>query len=238
MPPLYEIDEQEADRLTGRREMQPARNNQEWILGLSEVQEGQTEAISDLRALLLRAALYTFVSHLDDVREMEESERRALAEDCAQEALQAVMDRLGDFRGESKFTTWAYKFAVNIALTRIRRERWKAVSLDALSDNEETLDWLQWQNNLQTADSEMPALRSEAGALITQVIRSELTARQRQLLKWIAFDGIPMDVIVERMNSNRNAIYKQLHDARVKVKRQLSAHGYRMEEVYELFRVV
>jgi RNA polymerase sigma-70 factor (ECF subfamily) len=68
------------------------------------------------------------------------------------------------------------------------------------------------------------------------VIRSELTARQRQVLKWIAFDDIPMDVVVQRLNSNRNAVYKLLHDARLKVKQRLAAHGYAVEDVYELFQ--
>ena len=218
--------------------MPTARTNQEWVITLSKKSPQQSEALNELREMLLRAALYTLVSHLDDLREMDERERMALAEDCAQEALQAVLTRLSSFRGESKFTTWAYKFGVNVALTRSRRAGWKSISLDALSEDEDLLDWVQWKEGLQTVDSEMPMQQAEVSAAIQEVIRRELTDRQRQVLKWIAFEDVPMDVVVERLNTNRNAIYKLLHDARLKVKRQLAAQGYEVEEVYQLFRAV
>jgi RNA polymerase sigma-70 factor (ECF subfamily) len=216
--------------------MQATRTNQEWIESLSGQDSLQAESIEALRALLLRAALYTLGTHLEDLRTLDERERLALAEDCAQEALLAVLARLDDFRGESKFTTWAYKFGINLALTRARKERWKKVSLDELSDTEDSLDWLQLQQGFGTAGSETPALQEEAGALIREVIRSELTDRQRQVLKWIAFDDVPMDVVVERLKTNRNAVYKLLHDARLKVKQRLAAHGYNVEDMYDIFQ--
>lgn len=226
--------------------MQTERTNQEWIICLSGPHQpqdaaqdaAQEAALVALRELLLRAALYTLVTHLQDLRDLDERERVALAEDCAQEALQAVLEHLADFRGESKFTTWAYKFGVNIALTRARKERWKAVSLDELSDDEDALDWVQWKETSHAADSEKPSLQAEIGEVIKAAIRSELTGRQRQVLKWIAFDGVPMDVVVERLDTNRNAVYKMLHDARLKIKRQLAARGYEVDEVYEIFRMV
>ncbi len=211
------------------------RTNPDWLLALSAQGRRQTEALEELRALLLRAALYTLVSRLDDLRDLAERERLALAEDCAQEALLAVLAHLQDFRGDSKFTTWAYKFGVNVALTRARHERWKRVSLDAL-DDQGALDWLTWREGLRGVDSEVAALQTEIVAVIREAIRADLTDRQRQVLKWIAFDGVPMDVVVQRLDTNRNAIYKLLHDARAKVKRTLSAHGYEVEEVYTLFR--
>jgi RNA polymerase sigma-70 factor (ECF subfamily) len=216
--------------------MQTARTNPDWIATLSGEGIRQAEAIEELRSLLLRAALYTLVTRLEDLRELDERERLALGEDCAQEALLALLGKLDDFRGESKFTTWAYKFGVNVALTRARQERWKRVSLDALAEDEYALDWLQWQEGWQAVDSEAAALQAEARAVIRDVIDTSLTARQRQVLKWIAFDGVPMDVVVQRLETNRNAIYKLLHDARLKVKRRLSEHGYEVEEIYELFR--
>lgn len=212
---------------------QATRTNQEWILMLSSQ---QVEAIEDLRGLLLRAALFTLVTHLEELRDMDERERVALAEDCAQDALMAVLAHLMDFHGDSKFTTWAYKFGINIALTRARHERWKQVSLDAPSEDDDALDWLPWKDGSQSTDSELPTLRAEVSTAILEVIRTELTARQRQVLKWIAFDDIPMDVVAERLKTNRNAIYKLLHDARLKVKRKLSAVGYGVEEVADLFR--
>ena len=218
--------------------MPAARSNQEWIQALSRMDDHQSEALLELRDLLLRAVLYTLVIHRNDLQEMNEHERMALAEDCAQDALQAVLTHLPDFRGKSKFTTWAYKFGVHTALTRARRERWKNISLDALSEADDPLDWIQWKEGLQTGDSEMPSMQAEVRALIQDVVRSKLTDRQRQVLNWIVFDEVPMDVVVERLKTNRNAIYKLLHDGRIKIKRQLAAHGYDVEEVYELFRLV
>lgn len=215
--------------------MQATRTNPEWVQALTGANPLQVEALSELRELLLRAALYTLATHVDDLRARTPDERLALAEDCAQEATLAVLSRIGDFRGDSKFTTWAYKFGINVALARARRERWKGVSLDALGEEEAT-DWLEQKIDAGVVDSEAAALRSEVAGMIQDVINTELTERQRQVLHWIAFDDVPMDVVVERLETNRNAVYKLLHDARLKVKRRLSTHGYEVEDIYDLFR--
>lgn len=216
--------------------MPSTRSNQEWFDALSNQGMQQGEALEELRRLLLRAALFTLVTHLTDLQEMSENERVALAEECAQEALMAVLGRLGDFRGDSKFTTWVYKFGVNIALSRARRWRWKQVSLDDLADDEGTLDWLQRNERFQTADSEQPVRQKEVVEVIREVLRTQLTPRQRQALKLIAFDNVPMDVVVQRLDSNRNAVYKSLHDARLKIKQQLIQRGYNLAEVMDLFQ--
>src|SRR5574342_115241 len=103
--------------------MTHTRTNQEWLLDLSASGSLQEAAIADLRDLLLRAALYFFNRNLSDFAGSSRDEILQRAEDCAQDALIAIMDHLGDFRGDSKFTTWAYKFAINIALMTARRER-------------------------------------------------------------------------------------------------------------------
>src|SRR5512141_1279339 len=110
--------------------MPKARTNQEWIQELGTSDDLQSAAIEDLRGILLRGASYTFQRNLGDLAHFNPDELSQLAEDCAQEALIAILKCLSDFRGESKFTTWAYKFAINISLTMARRERWKGVSLD------------------------------------------------------------------------------------------------------------
>lgn len=218
--------------------MAMARTNEDWLSALSQPGDEQEEALIDLRDLLLRAALYTFVTRFQDLRALNERERMALAEDCAQDALQAVLSRLSDFRNESKFTTWAYKFGINIALSRGKQAHWRNVSLEALAEDQDPLEWMQWRDERDSGDPEMPSLQGEISAVIRDVVRFELTGRQRQVLKWIAFDEVPMDVVVERLQTNRNAIYKLLHDARMKIKRQLTARGYAVEEVYDLFRMV
>jgi RNA polymerase sigma-70 factor (ECF subfamily) len=211
------------------------RTNHEWIQALAKADFQQSQAVEDLRTLLLRAALYTLSQSLNDLRDLDPAERIAMAEDCAQDALLAVLAHLEDFRGESKFTTWVYQFGVNIARTRARQERWKGISLDQLADNVGELDWLKWRVESPISNSEHAALKGEAIAEIREIIREQLTDRQRLVLKLIAFDGVSMDVVVHHLGSNRNAIYKLLHDARLKVKRGLVARGYDIEEIFGLF---
>jgi RNA polymerase sigma-70 factor (ECF subfamily) len=216
-------------------EILTSRTNQEWIEDLTNVGARQAEAIEELHSLLLRTSLYTLSKNLDDLITLDHDERIALAEDCAQDALLAVISRLGDFRGESKFTTWAYKFGVNVSLTRARQVKWRQISLDQFIENAGELDWLRWNEHASPSTSDLPALQAEVFILIKEIIRDELTARQRQVLKLIVFDQVPMDVVVERLETNRNAIYKMLHDARRKVKRKLVARGYDVEEIFNLF---
>src|SRR5215212_5235930 len=108
--------------------MSKARTNQEWLHDLTAGGALEAEALADLRELLLRAALYFFSRNLGDFRGLNRDEILQRAEDSAQDALIAVMNHLQDFRGDSKFTTWAYKFAINTALMAARHERWKGVS--------------------------------------------------------------------------------------------------------------
>src|SRR5512139_1700519 len=117
--------------------MPKVRTNQEWLDDLQASGANQETAIADLRDLLLRAALYFFSRNLGDFENNNNDEILQRAEDCAQDALIAVMKHLSDFRGDSKFTTWAYKFAINTALMASRRERWKGVSLDQLTPSGE-----------------------------------------------------------------------------------------------------
>src|ERR1044072_8982245 len=116
--------------------MSRTRTNQEWLHDLNASGALQEAAIADLRDLLLRAALYFFSRNLGDFRGLSREEITQRAEDCAQDALIAVLDHLSDFRGDSKFSTWAYKFAINMAMMAARRERWKGVSLDGLASSD------------------------------------------------------------------------------------------------------
>jgi RNA polymerase sigma-70 factor (ECF subfamily) len=116
--------------------MSSTRTNQEWLHDLNTGGATQEVAIEDLRDILLRAALYFFSRNTGDFQGMDREEITQRAEDCAQDALLAVLDHLTDFRGDSKFTTWAYKFAINTAMMAARRERWKGVSLDELASEE------------------------------------------------------------------------------------------------------
>lgn len=216
--------------------MGKARSTEAWLKDLNASGDQQVEAIADLREILLRGSLYSLNRNLNDIGNPNQNEVLQLAEDCAQEALIAVLAHLHEFRGESKFTTWAYKFSINIALVAARREWRKGVSLDQLMDYSEPDEWL----SLEHQDSSNPdhsLLQQEVFETIRGTIRDELTEKQRQVLKWIVFDEVPMDVVVQHLRSNRNNVYKLLHDARLKLKRSLLMQGFGTDDAMALFSI-
>jgi RNA polymerase sigma-70 factor (ECF subfamily) len=215
--------------------MPPARANEDWIRTLSGAGERQDEAINDLRQYLLKTSLYTLYRYQRDIQAVSPSERLALAEDCAQEALITVLDHLGEFRGESKFTTWAFKFAVNISLSCARREGWKQMSLESSPDGKESYHWLVSNNHRSPPDGELKSMQAEVAALLDEAIQHHLTDRQRLVFRLIVFEQVPMDAVVQRLGTNRNAVYKLLHDARKKLKQALQSQDYKLEEIVHLF---
>lgn len=216
--------------------MSRTRTNEEWLHDLNASGSLQEVAIADLRDLLLRAALYFFSRNLSDFGGLSRDEILQRAEDCAQDALIAIMSHLSDFRGDSKFTTWTYKFAINMALMAARHERWKGVSLDALDSSTEGtfLEWMM-EDKTDTIAPEQSAMRADVQRIIQDVIDHDLTDRQRRVLDMMVFNEVPMDEVVQHFGTNRNAIYKMLHDARRKLKSSLQAHGIEIGEALTLF---
>lgn len=216
--------------------MTRTRSNEEWLHDLKETGEAQEKAIADLQNILLRAALYLFNRNTSDLAGLASDAVLKLAEDCAQEALVAILNHLSDFRGDSKFTTWAYKFAVNIGLTASRHIRWKDVSLDQLSIDEEGAfsEWVLRDKSSALAP-DLSALKGEVRQVIWDVMEQDLTDHQRRILLLMVFHEVPMDEVVQQLNTNRNAIYKSLHDARRKLKSGLQARGFEVGEMLSLF---
>jgi RNA polymerase sigma-70 factor (ECF subfamily) len=216
--------------------MTETRTNQKWLEDLSNGGTSQDAAILELRDLLLRAALYFFSRNLSDFGGLSREEILQRAEDCAQDALIAVLDHLSDFRGDSKFTTWAYKFAINHALMAARRERWKGVSLDELVTSSES-NFLEWvlQDQSDGVTPEESAVQAEVRKIIRDVILHDLTDKQQYVLSAIVFKEVPLDEVVRHLGTNRNAVYKLLHDARRKIKSHLQARGLEVAEMLNLF---
>ena len=196
----------------------------------------QENAIADLQNILLRAVLYFFNRNAGDLSGLARDEALQLAEDCAQEALIAVLNHLSDFRGDSKFTTWAYKFAINIALMAARRARWKDVSLDQLfpARDGSSSKWIILDKSSEVAPDQS-AMQDEIRHVIQEVFEHDLTDKQRQVLLLIVFNEVPMDEVVRLLDTNRNAIYKMLHDARRKLKSGLQSRGFEVGETLALF---
>jgi RNA polymerase sigma-70 factor (ECF subfamily) len=207
-----------------------SRSNAEWLSALRSSGAEQADAINDLRAYVLRAAVHA----LRRRGGASSTDVDQLAEDCAQNAVLAILQHLGDFRGASRFTTWVYSFAINAALIAARREGWKRVPLDEVIDNPHLDEWTDAEGRAP-ADPQRLTLQREMLAVIRDAIDHRLSGRQRQALKAIVFEGVPLDEVARHWGSNRNAVYKLLHDARRKLKAHLQERGFGVKETLDLF---
>ena len=192
--------------------------------------EAQEIALGDLRAIVLRGLRYALSKWLTP----SDPEFESLSEEVAQDTLLRVLESLHTFEGRSKFTTWVHKIAVRIALTELRRKRWRDVSLDELTENapgQGPLGVL----TAHVAGPEVVAEQSDMIAHLQRVISEELTDKQREALIAARIHGMPMEEVARRMGTNRNALYKLLHDARLRLKTRLEEEGLSPEDVMAAF---
>jgi RNA polymerase sigma-70 factor (ECF subfamily) len=154
-------------------------------------------------------------------------ELQVLVEQSADDALVAVLAKLDAFEGRSRFTTWAFKFAIHIAGVAVRRAAWRERTLPTVEDAVEQLH----------AREAAPQASAEQSELVRATVAAiaQLTPRQREVLLALAVNGVPIDVLADRMSSTRGALYKALHDARVAVRRQLVADGLLEHEACEVY---
>jgi RNA polymerase sigma-70 factor (ECF subfamily) len=202
------------------------RSNEEWKTALSQPGPQYDEAIEDLRVLLVRGLGYALSSR-SDVDD-------AALEDFAQDALLKILAALDTFRGESQFTTWAQKIAVRVAYTEMRRHRWRDVSLDEMTDFPDS-DFVPSLMADPSVGPEQQAIQSAVLQTLQRVIEEELTDKQRQALTAVKIQGMPLEEVARRMGTNRNALYKLLHDARQRLKTQLVAEGLSPDEILAAF---
>lgn len=200
------------------------RTNQEWLSDLRG--PAQSEALADLRAFLVRGLGYALSSRSDVDDEN--------IEDFAQDALLRILDNLHTFRGESKFTTWAQKIAVNVAFTELRRRRWQDVSLDEITDAQ-GLDFVPDMMIDRSAGPDQQAVQHIFLETLKRLIASELTEKQRQALVAVQLQGMPLEEVARRMGTNRNAMYKLMHDARKRLKKKMEAEGLSPQDVLAAF---
>ena len=202
--------------------IQPAERN--WIAQLSSSEPQKSQAIADLRNVLVKGLRHGLAGYARSLgREFD-----ALVEDFVQEALLRVLDNLDSFEGRSRFTTWAYKITIRVALTEIRRKRWKDVSLDSLMSPEGTGALFLSSPN---TDPEVAFLRSDIMRTIRTMIWEELTEKQRKAMNAVLVKEMPMEEVARRMDMNRNALYKLLHDGRKKLKSRLMKEGMNPAEM-------
>jgi len=206
------------------------RTNEVWLSDLRAEGEIKSAAIGDLRSVIHKGLPYALSRWLSPSQPQFES----LVEEVTQETLLRVLDQLGTFEGRSQFTTWVHKIAVRIALTELRRKRWRDSSLDELTENE---DIPPPQNLLADshAGPETSAERADMLVRVRRVIDEELTDRQREALILLGVQDMPMDEAARKLKTNRNALYKLLHDARLRLRTRLAAEDISANEVLALF---
>jgi RNA polymerase sigma-70 factor, ECF subfamily len=195
------------------------RQSELWIERLCSRGAERDAALVELHALLLRAARFEVNRRRAVFGEVRGGDYDDLAQQSADDALVAILRKLGEFRGDSRFTTWAYKFALYEAAAKLRKRAWQGreIQLDAgawtliVDDHQRTA-----QQSVETTDR-LTALR--------EAIECDLSPHQREVLVALALNGVPIDVLAERLNTTRGALYKTLHDGRQKLRAALVARG-------------
>jgi RNA polymerase sigma-70 factor, ECF subfamily len=195
-----------------------------WVEALRSSGPAHEEAVSRLHALLVRGARFEVARRRASLTHVRGEDLDDIAVQAADDALVAVLRKLEDFRGASRFTTWAYKFALLEAGVRLRRRAWQ--------EREVVLDSDSWTRlGGSTAGADADAERSEVLRSLRECIAERLTPHQRQVLVALAIDGVPIDVLAERLGTSRGALYKTLHDARRKLRAALADMGFPVEAI-------
>jgi RNA polymerase sigma-70 factor (ECF subfamily) len=214
----------EAEPATATR---PEDDSAAWLRDLRATGAAHDGAVARLHELLLRAARFEVARRRVTLPHLRGDALDDIATEAADDALVSVLRRLDDFRGASRFTTWAYKFALLEAAVKLRRRAWQGREIPLESDS--------W--GMFTSAAPAPGEEAEMRELLSEVQRAvaeDLTPHQRSVLVALALDGVPIDVLAERLGTTRGALYKTLHDARRKLRKTLGERGFalpgRLEE--------
>jgi len=191
----------------------------QWLRTLQGSGPDRDRALARLHALLLRVAR-SELRRREGRHPVTGPELDDLAHQAADDALVAVIAKLGQFRGESRFTTWAYKFAVLEVSAKLGRHFWQRPATFLGTDQ-----WERLPDRLHLRPDQL-AEQADLLAALRQAVEEHLTDRQRRVFTAIVVDGIPLDALVVQLGSNRNAIYKTMFEARRKLRAALVANGY------------
>ncbi|MDR3575783.1 MAG: RNA polymerase sigma factor [Anaerolineaceae bacterium] len=204
------------------------RSNDKWLADLRSTGPDRDAALEDLRQIILSGLPYALSKWLPN----SDPQFAPLAEEVAQDTLLRVLDRLDTFEGRSQFTTWVHTIAVRIALTELRRQKWRDVSLESLTDEDDPeIVPLQIVSDLPATETLVE--KADLLTRVQHIIDEELTEKQRRALVAVAFKGMPLGEVARRMGMERNALYKLLHDARLHLKRRLEKEGILTSDVFE-----
>jgi len=189
-----------------------------WLDGLRAGGAVREETVGRLHALLLGAARFEVARRRPALPHLRGDELPDIAMEAADDALMSVLRRLDDFRGDSRFSTWAYKFALLEAAVKLRRRAWQG--------REVPLEPEAWA--VMATSGSTPHEDAERAQLVEEIrhaIGERLTTHQREVLVAVALNGVPIDVLAERLGTTRGALYKTLHDARRRLRTHLRESG-------------
>lgn len=206
------------------------RSNESWLSDLRADGPVREEALTDLREIIAHGLPYALSRWLSP----DSALFAPLVDEVTQETLLRVLDQLNSFEGRSMFTTWVHKIAVRIALTELRRKRWQDSSLDQIVDNEEAPASARVIADRQPGPAET-AEQADMMARVRRILEQELTPKQHEALMLLSIQDVPLEEAAKRMKTNRNALYKLLHDARLRLKRRLTSEGLSAQEILSAF---
>lgn len=200
--------------------------SREWLRALRADGAVRDDAVARLHGLLLRAARFEVGRRQATMPQLRGDDLGDIALEAADDALMSVLARLDTFRGASRFTTWVYKFALLEAAVKLRKRAWQGREIPL-----EPEAWNLFSSAALPPDAEVQQgeLLSALQAAIAQV----LTPHQRRVLVALALNGVPIDVLADRLNTTRGALYKTLHDARRKLRKHLEDCGLSLEALEE-----
>jgi RNA polymerase sigma-70 factor (ECF subfamily) len=204
----------------------PDAESRDWVSALQASGRARGAATARLHELLLRAARFEVNRRRATLPHLRGDDFEDLAMQSADDAVVAVLSKLDSYRGDSKFTTWAYKFALLEAAVKLRRRAWQGRELPLQPEA-----WPLFPT--RRPSPEATAERNELFDELQQAISGQLTPHQREVLVATTLNDVPIDVLAERLNTTRGALYKTLHDARHKLRVHLAAQGMSIAEAGE-----
>ncbi len=206
------------------------RTNEQWVADLRADGPTREAALADLRVVLGNGLRRGLIGQVDTTA----PEFDVLIDDFVQDALLKILENLDTFAGRSLFTTWANKVALNIGLTELRRKRWRDMSLDGLMQTDEGEFTPSFVADPGPRPEELTE-RRELMKYVNDLINEELTEKQRTALTAAVIQGRPLSEVAYMMNSNQNAVYKLVFDARQRLRRRLAEDNLTPEDILASF---
>jgi RNA polymerase sigma-70 factor (ECF subfamily) len=189
----------------------------DWVAALASPGSQQDQALRRLHALMVKAARHQVWRMRAMLPAVGIATYEELANCAADDALTSLLAKLDTFEGRSRFTTWAYKFAILQAATEVRRQAWttREVSLDDIDVRSDA-----------GPSPEQHAEAADLAAAVGQAMHTALTTYQRKIAVALLVDQVPIDVLADRLGTTRGALYKTLHEARSRLRAHLTATGH------------